>query len=125
MTDVRYAHETPLELIERVLADLGSLDRSQRSGTLTEPQYDLLVVRMRQRLQLLRSIEADEGEGPLELTDAGKAAMAALNVGQSPQVQELIRRAPGLLMAQTLKDSGFTGRARLYGPFAAIEGDRP
>jgi hypothetical protein len=124
MTSVRYAHETPLELVEAVLRDNIDMDRWQRAGTLTQAECDLLTLRSRERLQLLRSILAGEGEEPVELTDAGVAVLTALKIGQNPAAQELIRRAPGLMTAQMLANHPGVTRGRRYDNFVAIDGDR-
>lgn len=123
MTEARYAHETPLELVEAVLLDLGCIDRWQRAGTLTKAEYDLMSIRSRERLTQLRSLLSGEGDEVVELTDAGQAVLAALKVGQNPDAQELIRRAPALMTATRLSEHPGVTNARRYGPFAAIDGD--
>ncbi len=124
MTKARIAAETPLELVVHALQDLGHIHRSQEAGTLTEAHYLHLMNDTRERLQLLRSILSGEGEEVVELTDAGAAVLTALKVGQNPDVQALIRRAPGLMTAQMLADHPGVKTARRYGDFAAIDGDR-
>lgn len=124
MTEVRFAHETPLELVDKALADLGAIHRWQRAGTLTEAEYTLLSMNTRERLQLLRSILSGEGEEPIELTDKAAAVLTALKIGQNPEARELIRRMPDVMTARMLAEHPGVKKARRYGPFAAIDGDR-
>lgn len=122
----RLSKETPLELVEHALEDLGAIHRWQQAGTLTEAEYTLLMGDTRDRLKLLRDHLSPEGEEAIELTDAGAAVLAALKVGQDPQTRELIRRMPGLMTARNLAEHGAAaGRGRRYGDFVALDGDRP
>lgn len=125
MTNARIAAETPLELVQHALQDLGHLHRSQDNNTLTEAQYLHLMTNTRERLLQLRVLLSEDGEEIVELTDAGAAVAAALNVGQSPQVQALIRRMPEVMTARMLAEHPGVSEGRRYGAFVAIEGDRP
>lgn len=115
--------ETDLELIDGLLADLGTMTRRAANEALTEEDFATLSRRMRCRLQALRAA-AQEAE-PIELTDVAAAIATASQVGQSPELRGLIRRIPGLMTAQQLACHPGVGRARMYGDFAAIDGGRP
>lgn len=116
--------ETELQLIDGALADLGNLDRRARCQTLSEDDYTTLSRRLRDRLKALRAARLDSDEPAILLTDAGMAAAVACAVGQRPEIRELIRRAPALMMASRLADHPEITRVRTYGSFAAIDGGR-
>lgn len=116
--------ETELQLIDGALADLGTLDRRARCQTLSEDEYRTLSRRLRDRLKALRAARLDSDEPAILLTDAGMAAAVACAVGQRPEIRELIRRAPALMMASQLADHPGITRVRTYGSFAAIDGGR-
>lgn len=122
MTDPTPTDETELEMIDGLLADIGTLQR-RANHDLTEGEFLTLVNRSRRRLRNLRSARLDD-DAPVELTDAGAVVAAAGRVAQSPQLQQLIRRIPELMTAQKLADHPSIKRARFYGPFAAIDGVR-
>lgn len=124
MTDAD-TNETELELIDGALGDLGSIHRRAAAGTLPEDDFRALLTRVRKRLKALRAVHLVNDEPGVELTDAGAAAAVACAVGQKPEIRQLLRRAPALMTARQLAGNPAVSRARFYGPFAAIDGDRP
>jgi hypothetical protein len=100
MTGFNPADDTPadvdaeLQLIDLVLADLGTLHRRATAETLSGEDLRQLVNRARFRLRLVRAArEAEAAEAaPIELTDKAVAYAAAAQVGARPDVLTGIMR---------------------------------
>lgn len=100
--------ETPNEKIERLLEDLGNIVRRVQAGSLDQDTFFETTRAMRRRLKALRVDLADEA---IELTELGASIGEMLDRG-------VLR--PGTQLLDALPD-----RARTYGRFVVIDGDRP
>ncbi|NBB51473.1 hypothetical protein GVN24_24620 [Rhizobium sp. CRIBSB] len=86
------------ELLNLALADLGSIVRRSRFGTLNEADFDSLMLRARTRIRRVRDqlLADDLPSGALELTDIGEALAIAGEITRDPAFQRLLQ-TPGLM----------------------------
>ena len=116
-------HDTDLELVDALLAHLGVLRRRSEAESLSEEDGRDLMNRMRSDLRALRASLCGHDEAEIVLTDAGGAALMAFEAARQSAFGDAVRRSHRLTTGRALMERGVK-RARFYGPFAAIDGDR-
>lgn len=97
------------DLIQAALADMGTIHRRASAQTLTEEDFRELMGRARRHLIDLRELLIGLDEPEIELTDAGRAALA--NSPRRLDARALLARIPGLMMGRDVP-SPSTGRMR-------------
>lgn len=111
------------DLIQAALADMGTIHRRALAQTLTEEDFRELMSRARGSLMTLRDLLIGLDEPSIELTDAGRAAVAT----PRKDARSLLSRIPGLMTGRQVPPpaparmrSVVQGRRRL----GVIEGGR-
>lgn len=100
------ADHTDLDVINFLLADIGTVVRRRRENTLSDEDFETLMGRSRARLKHLRDQRMVEDLG-IELTDAGNAVAQARDLFRQPGVLDLFRRLPGLMTGRELAEKPF------------------
>lgn len=100
--------ETSAQMVEQLLADLGTIVRRVQAGSLDQDTFYDTTRAMRRRLKALR---VELSEEPVGLTDLGAS------------IGEMLDR--GVLRSGTQLLDALPDRARTYGRFVVIDGDRP
>ena len=87
-----------IELIDRALADVGTIHRRAAAETLSAEEMRQLLDRVRRRLKLVRASRlAEEGSGSIELTDLGRAHASAVELASKPGLLvDLLNQLPSL-----------------------------
>lgn len=83
------------DLIQAALADMGTIHRRASEQTLTEEDFRELMGRARRHLIDLRELLIGLDEPAIELTDAGRAALA--KPPRRLDARALMARIPGLM----------------------------
>lgn len=114
-----------VQLLDAVLADLGSVVRRSRFGTLEEADFDGLMARARARLKALRAARQAEADlEPLELTEAGRAYAAATEVALDlARVKRGITDAFGI--KALFRGSELPTPVRTHGHLSVFDGGPP
>ncbi|MGH7027346.1 hypothetical protein [Brevundimonas sp.] len=116
-----YARETRDQLMDGLLADIGTVWRRGVEENLTEADFSLLMRRMRDRASAVRDLDQAE-DRPIVLTDAGLAALATQRPGRS-MLPHLVRRL-GLMTGRQLAAQTAPNRMRHVHGLGVIDGGR-
>lgn len=101
MNEFQLTPASEVDLIDAALADLGTIVRRARVGTLTDDDFNALAGRMRSGLSRLRTSRliadgGDEDGETIVLTDVGAAHARAGIAARQRAISRLLKTTPGL-----------------------------